>query len=768
MRKLTGLSCYLFGTAALCCVQAGTARAEQEQAPQGDATSGEIVVTAQRRAQKLQDVGIAVTAAMGGELRSQNVLTSADIVRVVPSLKMTTYSSAAVIFNIRGVSQADYGDQQEPPVAVYQDDSYASSLMQAGFPIFDLARVEILRGPQGTLFGRNATGGAVQFISNQPTDTFDGYARLSYGSFDAFKAEGAISGPVTDTLLFRIAGQTSRGGNYYKTVVPGGHDLGGDNNYALRGILKWDGGNDVSASLILRYLKGTRERNAGMTTHSAACPNAQLQGEFLPASQSCAYWGTPPGTTATGYGNSAINPAQGGNPYRTAGTYPSYLDRQIFGAQLHVDAKLGNIDITSITDYQRATKFYSEDSDGTPDAAANLFVDARVSQISQELRASYASDRNFVTVGAMGIYVKGDYHEGFQQPVFDYLPDVTFQQKTASYAFFAQDEFKVTPKLKLIGGIRYWKDTRTLDYTAFEPGTGVFLQYNRSSLIYALNGVQQSLAGIRISPGDARKSFTGVTARAAIEYKPASNLLLYLSYNRGGKSGGFTVGSGTPFPSGVVDYLNNLGYRPESIDSFEAGVKATIVPGTTFNLSGYRYLYHDYQAFEQVGAIQTIANLDGSAYGMEAELVSKPVQGLTLKAATSLIHTRVRNILLPDGVTVVDHSLPQTPSFTGSLSGRYETALGKGNASVQADVQYNGRSCFTVLCAPVEKEAGYAVANIAIGYEIGKITIQGFVNNLTDKQYRVYATDLSLTSGTVYSVYARPRTVGASIEYRFR
>ncbi len=134
-----------------------------------EAGSGEIVVTAQRREQKLQDVGIAVTVLGKKELSNLNITNATDIVRAIPNLKFNAYSSSQVVFNVRGVSQNDYGDQQEPPVAVYQDDSYASSITTASFPIFDLARVEALRGPQGTLFGRNATGGAVQFNpTNRP------------------------------------------------------------------------------------------------------------------------------------------------------------------------------------------------------------------------------------------------------------------------------------------------------------------------------------------------------------------------------------------------------------------------------------------------------------------------------------------------------------------------------------------------------------------------------------------------------------------------
>ena len=156
--------------AALLCGASPLAVADQAETPPPSTTAreatpfGEVVVTAQRREQNIQDVGIAVTPLSDEALKDLNITTATDIVKAVPGLKMNAYSSAQVVFNIRGVAQNDYGDQQEPPVAVYQDDSYSSSINLASFPVFDLARVETLRGPQGTLFGRNATGGAIQFI----------------------------------------------------------------------------------------------------------------------------------------------------------------------------------------------------------------------------------------------------------------------------------------------------------------------------------------------------------------------------------------------------------------------------------------------------------------------------------------------------------------------------------------------------------------------------------------------------------------------------
>ena len=280
----------------------------------------EVVVTAQRREQKLQDVGIAVTPLGEKALEDLNITNATDIVRAVPSLKMNAYSSAQVVFNIRGVSQNDYGDQQEPPVAVYQDDSYSSSINLASFPVFDLARIETLRGPQGTLFGRNATGGAIQFISRKPTDDFEAYTDLTYGSYNQVVVDGAVSGPFTDNLQGRLAFIYDKDDGYMESIVAGVPDRGGNDHYAFRGSLAWQPGDATDVGLIVRYLKADKETQAGIYSNEPACPNAQNQGEFTPADFSCPFWGTGPGEAGTGFRDDAITPSRGGDPWKTAET----------------------------------------------------------------------------------------------------------------------------------------------------------------------------------------------------------------------------------------------------------------------------------------------------------------------------------------------------------------------------------------------------------------------------------------------------------------
>jgi iron complex outermembrane receptor protein len=727
----------------------------------------EVIVTAQRREERNQDVGVAVTALSGDMLKDLNILNASDITRAVPSLKMNAYSSAAVVFNIRGVSQNDYGDQQEPPVAVYQDDSYSSTIVLASFPLFDLSRVEVLRGPQGTLFGRNATGGAIQFISKQPTPEVEGYSRLTYASFNQTKFEGAVSGPIRETLLIRVAGEFSNGGNYYQAIEPGQHDLGGDHNYALRGILKWIEGDNLSAWITARYLDANHEYSGGVYSHEVTCPNAQLQGVYLPANVACAFYpGSKPGALATGYDNSAINPQRGGDPWKTAYTHPSYVSRQVIGAQLHVDAKFDYFNLTSITDFQHANKFYSEDSDGTPDNASAYYAGTSLKQSSEELRLSGKNGSNEWVAGTMGMVIQGAYDAGFALPFLNYNANPTFAERTVSYALFGQDEWQVASKVKLVAGLRYWDDRRTGFYHGSEPSTGVDVTFGTAGLSYLQNGIPQPLT-TNLTAADANKNFSGETARLQIDYKPVDEVLTYLSYNRGSKSGGFEFSAATPFPGTIPQFFNGILYKPETLDSFEAGVKTSFGQTTTFNVAAFSYNYKNYQGFAQYGPIQTIVNLRAKEIGLEAELATKPMRGLLLQLNASTLSSRVKNVLLPDAITIVDHDLPQAPHFSSSALARYEFPLSGGTASLQSDVQQTSRFCFNVLCAPDDHEQGYTVVNAQLGYAIGAFDISGYVNNIANKEYRIYAADNALVAGFDTATFARPRTFGINVGYKF-
>ncbi len=726
----------------------------------------EVVVTAQRREQNIQDVGISVTPLDERALQNLNITTATDIVKAVPNLRMNAYSSSQVVFNIRGVSQNDYGDQQEPPVAVYQDDSYSSSINLASFPVFDLARVETLRGPQGTLFGRNATGGAIQFISNAPTEEFEGYTNFTYGSFNQVVVDGALSGPFSDNLQGRLAFIYNEDDGWMESIIPGVPDRGGNDHYALRGRLAWQPGDSTDVDLIVRYLEADGETQAGLYSHEPACPNAQFQGEFTAPDQSCDFWLTGPGETGTGFQEPSIIPSRGGDPYKTAETEPSYVDREIFGAQVRIDTEIGGGTFTSITDYQTSDKFYTEGGDSSPDDGVYFFQGSDLDQVSQEFRYAWSVGNHQMVAGVFGMDVDGEYIGKFASRFYGYDPDVSFTQETTSFAVFFQDEWSFAERWKLSAGLRYWDDSREGSYFGNAPAIPDFQP--EVTIIFSPEEIFP--LGSNLTPGDTDQSFDDFTARLQLDYRFNDDVLGYLSYNRGSKSGGFTFSTGTPFDPNQVAFLNGLIFEPETLNAYEVGMKSSLAGGTVMlNMAAFYYDYEDYQAFAQLGPIQTVINQEAEAMGLEIELNAYPTDRLMLQFGASFMDSEVKDITLPDLATVVDNDLPQAPPFAANALARYEFPLGAGTASIQGDVYYTDDFCFTTLCAPVEQEDSYTVANARIGYAApdGRWELAAFVNNLFEEEYRVYAFDSSLFAGVVAGVYARPRTYGLTASWRF-
>ena len=337
---------------------------------------------------------------------------------------------------------------------------------------------------------------------------------------------------------------------------------------------------------------------------------------------------------------------------------------------------------------------------------------------------------------------------------------------------FAQDEYKFDDQFKLILGARYWNDQKTGCYNGAEYWSGFTIHYCPDGIGFNdPTGTTNAAGGtITAQPADAHPTFSGVTARAELDYKPSAGTLIYASYNRGSKSGGFTFSTGTPtLGQAVYDTINGIAFRPEVLNDFEVGVKASLPAHSSLNVAAYYYDYHNYQAFVQVGYTQEIRNLPAKAGGIEAEFSSHPIPGLTINLSGSWEESHVHDVLLPDGVTVVTHDLPQAPHWSGNALVRYEFALAGGQAAVQADSLYQSHMCFTVMCAPVEQEPGYHVENARISFspKDSNVDVAFYVNNVFNRAYRIYAYDGSLFFGSTEGIYGKPRTWGVNVRYHF-
>jgi iron complex outermembrane receptor protein len=695
-----------------------------ENAPEGDKLA-EIVVTAQKREQNLQDVGTSVTAFDANSLQQLGLKDVTAVTGQVPGLQFNQYGATVTIYNLRGVSQNDFSDHQEAPVAVYADDAYIASTGALAGSLFDMQRVEVLRGPQGTLFGRNATGGLIQYISNQPTDTPDGYIDLSGGNFDHIDTEGAIGGPLTDTLSGRAAFAT----NYHKGYIA--NSLGGrindERQYAARLQLRWKLAENGEIRLKLHGVTNDNEV-AGNYSWAASAPDETGRGVFQPGAPDFFRY---------------INPST--NPFQQSEDRRGIFNRTVYGATVHAIWKTDAFTLTSVTDYLHVQKRYGEDSDVSPNPIFNYDVLYHYHQLSQELRLNGGTDAFRWVAGAY--YLHYDSRDIGTTTLIEPIGvgKADFSLSTGSPSAFAQAEYDFTSQLTLIGGARYTYDDKKFDYT------------------YVCVDCPQTIHYVAPDFPQASRTFNIGTGKVELDYKPVGGTLLYASWNRGAKGGGWSAPT-----SGPVDPAT-LPYNMERLTSVELGFKSTFWDGRArLNGSVFHYDYKGYQGFFLNVATQVVENVDAKVKGGELEFAVVPVHGLNLQLGVSHLESIVPQVPTP-ARGLVPAEMPQAPHWTLNAVARYEWPLLGGIASVEGDTKWNSRQYLELINAPVDLQPSYAVINGRIGFgsEDSRWQVTAFVKNAADKWYRIYNLDLAGFIGVNQGVYAPPREYGLEFRYHF-
>ena len=702
------------------------------QQPAAPGLLEEIVVTAQKREQNLQDVGISVTAFSGDQLRGMQVDNSTDLVRQVPSLKMNEYSPTATVFNIRGVSQNGFDDHLEPPVAVYFDDSYMSALGGVNAQMFDVERVEVLRGPQGTLFGRNATGGLIRIVGKKPTEQVDGYGEIQAGEQGYLRAQAAAGGPLSQSASFRLSGLINRRGAYIENRR--GDDVGTERDGAVRGQLAFGSGDNFSARLTGRY---TRTNNrVGAYSFTPAYPAENGLGRLVPANLDP--FGTCRGCDLIGYKEADQN------PYTNSYNIDSRFKRNLYGASANLVWTADNFTVTSITDYSTFDKKQKEDSDGSPNDVLNISLTQDLDQFYQELRVEGDTDSSRWVFGANYLDIFSRTQTTFTLGEFGFVSTGQTKLRTSSLAGFGQAEFDLSDNWTAITGLRYTGDQKTVNWFVKDNG----------GTIFAVNRINNKPR--------ADQDFNDWSAKLELDWKPNDQTLAYASFNRGTKGGSFSTG-----PLAPAD-LTALVHNGEVLNSYEIGLKSDLAGrALRLNTSAFYYDYNDYQSFFFINAVGTVRNNDASVKGLEVELTANPVEGLEALVGASFLDTKVKKVGLPDG-KLVNRELPQAPKFSANWLLRYNWSAGNGTASAQFDGNYSDSFSYSVVAAPVEIEPRYAVGNLRLNYtgDSGDWDVYGYVQNVWDQRYSVYRIDVS-GLGFAQVVNARPRTVGAGVRYRF-
>ncbi|MDA5194139.1 TonB-dependent receptor [Govanella unica] len=711
----------------------------------------EIVVTAQRREQNLQDVPISIKAMSGEQLQALQITKAADISALTPGLFASgSRGDSNPIFAIRGIGLNDSFSNNNPTVGVYIDEVVQPFTPLLGFALFDIERVEVLKGPQGTLYGRNTTGGAINFISKKPTQNLDAYASASYSRFNRLDLEGAVGGGLSDTLAVRVSGKTTQQSGGWQTNDVTGEKIGDKDSKALRAQILWTPTDNFEM-----LLKGDLFKDRS---------DQQLR-EHVGYYQRGAAFGTPCQGAILGFrdenncvdalGYSNTNPDR-----RHVANSEVYGHESITTAKdlaLNMKWDLGNVVLTSVTGYTDYNRVAGDDSDGSPLIQLDSQFTDDIKAFSQELRLA-SNNSGPVTWVVGGFYswdrINGDVLQALDDHFFHTRVDTSWKQTTNSYALFGQAEWQFADKWRLTGGLRYTNERKSFAYDSIDLNP-----YGDSTLPMPVAGINDKLKQDNVS------------GKIGLDFQAADDLLLYASASKGFKSGGFK--GAIAFNAAELEP-----FRGENLYAYEVGAKSTLFDGRLqLNAAAYYYDWKDFQAFVteiRAGGINVIVlNNAGDArvYGLELEATARPVDGLTVQASANVMNTKVRKINPAVEADYLGNQLANSPEFALSGLVRYQLPIeAQGFGSyVLVDGSYRSNVYYSINNRGQSAQKGYVLLNarVAVTSLDNRWEFAVWGRNLTNKLYVSNSYD---NYGGIFpsqNFLGDPRTYGATLSFKY-
>ncbi len=732
--SLKVLLCASVGVAGLLAASQGVAA---ESAPttrtQGATEIGEVVVTAQKRSETVQKIPAAISAISGADLDQRGIATVNDLQFAAPSFHSGSLTGSTGI-TIRGVGATTVGTSGTAGVAANIDGVYQAQTSTVDLAQIDLQRVEVLRGPQGTLYGRNATGGVVNFLTNAPTGKFEGSLLAGYATYDEYHLQSILNAPLGDRVRTRLlVDYRDREDGFVKNIEPGGLDLDKGRTLSARFRLAADLTSNLTFDLGVSAVHSTGPWQY-LTNYNAPVGGAFAINPFL------------------------VNAKFVSSPWRTDDNDPvgGARDYQSVSGTFTWDLPFGTL--KSITAYQNYLYSFTNDGDGTNLSIAPYGGRNRNQTVTQEFDlggrwdrldwvagAFYLSetDRNSLSYSfALGLSgLPPSSYLDFEEPRYD----------TTAYAVFADGTFRLTKALKLIGGVRYSEDDQTATYGNFFG--------------LVVGGLRTPIAAFCPYETDKLKS-NAFTPRVGLQYdlNPAMNV--YFTYSKGYKAGGANI------------YSCQNDYHPEKITSYEVGFKSRLFDNTvTFNVSAFHYDYSNFQVSQIVGLSLDVTNAAAAKVdGVELEGVWAPDSHWTLNANFSYINAVYTNFSNTDGLnpqlgpqSLSGHLLNDSPRESANAGIAYRTdPLSFGRLTARLDANYRSRTYFREFNAPLDSQAPYGLANLTLIWDSpgGRYTGRIYATNLSDQAY-IQAMGDSTSIGTRYVTWGAPRQVGAEIKIHF-
>jgi iron complex outermembrane recepter protein len=732
----------------------------------------EITVTAQRRAENAQKVPISIVAISGESLQQNNVGNAVELAKEVPNVEMkSVYSSAKPTIFMRGIGIDDYQPATSGAVGITVDDVFLDSGLGLLFQTYDIDRVEVMKGPQGTLFGRNTTGGVIAFNTHAPTFQFDPFIQVNYGRFDEVDVEAASSFPiVADKLAGRVS-FSSRERDGWRRDLSTGRRVNNEDNMAVRGQLLFTP--SAQLDILAKYEHG-RSRGSAQAYESwglldpvsgALCSEAQIR-----ARGACA--------NLSGYVDS--------KDAFTSDVTPDRMqeDLQTDGGRLGVTYRGDSLTFSSISAWSSARYAAPLDVDASPARLLEITLEeARAEQWTQELRLASADDTPFQWIaGAYYMNSKVRLKQAFEVygglnptpgvPYFDPVGATTggfpvltavpaYQQETDSYAAFIHTTYQLSERFKATVGARYtWEDKGIVFQSGYAP---VAVDYERAippaaCCLIGDPGSIDPATGLPTVPLHDVQHFAKPQWRLALDYD-MGEAMLYGAYARGVRSGTYNVGA--TFENSE---FNKIG--PEKIDNFELGLKADLTPSLRLNAAAFYYT-GQLQVFT-LKAVEVVDSADVRGYGVEASLLAQPLDGLTVGLSVGGLHAEYTDF--PDAPANNGNRLVSAPKFSSSASVDYDIPISaQWEFSAGINANYRSRNYFNVENDSLLSQAGYALTNARIAFrrsgESSKFEVALWGQNIFDETYLTQVLDIAAYTGSDLAVYGLPRTYGISVRY---
>jgi iron complex outermembrane receptor protein len=722
----------------------------------------EITVTAQKREQALTDVSISMNAFTDEDMRIFRVEDPTDIAQFVSNMDIKgTLGGVNPAITLRGVGLNDFNANNNPSVGVYIDEVFLASPAMLNSRMFDVERVEVLKGPQGTLYGRNATGGAINVVNRKPSQETDAYISVGAGDYDLAEIEGAIGGGFSDTVSGRLSASYRDQGESFHTNLLTGSDFGNMKTTALRGQLLFEPSDTFSAHISVHYAKAEGS-NTPFAIFGLLDPDNPVNPDF-----SVNLCGP---AQSFRFDNSQCSDAFGiletndGDPYThtysPADAAKYIVDTDVTGAAVRLEWNLDNISVTSITGVESQDRVFGDNVNSVPYQLSQVTHNEEISQFSQEIRVTGETGGGAQWIA--GVFYSSDEFEAanlFESADF-FLTNLFWDndQETTTYAVFGSVDWALSDTMTLTTGLRY-----TDEEIKFAGGTTDLNPFDSSCIIDPFC-LPTGFGAVPITGINDKFSDDNVSGRIALEIRPNDDWLIYGSVSTGFKSGGF-------FGDFTFDNSELTPFNSETITSYEIGSKSTLADGKVqLNASVFYYDYDDIQTTVPGTLVIKFDNAEGAEVtGLDLDIIAVPTEGLTLGFGLGLLDTELGAIGdVAAGGSPAGGKLPNAADVQANGLIRYEFPVGSSmHLSLQGNFKYTDDMFRDAFNDRFNFSEGYTVADarVSLTSDSGGWELALWAKNLTDEEYTEQSFNFVDLSGLANQLYGPPRTYGATFTY---